>query len=95
VYVAVTPGGFVRRGFTLAPFVGSGVGQMQERPALARSAVGQTSAHVISGLNNAHFGLHGEYGFGMFHVAGALTANFQVPTFLVVLDLQLMVGMHF
>ena len=94
VYVAVTPQGFARRGFTLAPFVGSGIGQMQARPALARTTMGQ-AAHVISGLNNFHFGVNAEYGFGLFHVGAALTANFQVPTFLFVLDAQVMVGLHF
>jgi hypothetical protein len=31
----------------------------------------------------------------LFHVAAAVTANFQVPSFLFVLDAQLMVGVHF
>ncbi len=101
-YVAVTPAGFARRGLTIAPFIGSGVGQMQARPALARS-VTTPSAHAWSGgLNNFHFGIHGEYGFGIFHIAAALTANFQIPPpapapgqLLFVLDAQLMVGMQF
>jgi len=93
VYYAATTNSWARNGLVLAPFTGMGFGQMQFRPPPLKGR-GNT-AHVISGLNNIHVGLHAEYGFGrFFHVGAESTMNFQFPTVLFVADLLVFAGVH-
>ena len=93
LYVALNSSGFVRRGPSVAAFVGSGVGQMQATPPVAAGS--GTPAHIISGLNNVHLGLRFEYGFGVIHAGLELSENVQFPNVLLVTDLQAFVGVHF
>jgi len=93
LYYAFTDNGWAKNGMTVAAFLGSGFGQMETRPSLAKGK-GNT-AHVISGLNNAHVGLHIEYGLaGFIHFGFELALNFQFPTFLFVADVLGFAGMH-
>lgn len=93
-YLAVTSGGFSRNGLVIAPFVGGGFGQIQPRPGLING--NRPTAHVVSGLSNAHAGGRIEYGFGnIAHVAAEATLNFQFTSYLFDIDLHALVGLHF
>jgi hypothetical protein len=93
-YIALSPRGFVRSGVSGALVVGVGVGQIEATPGLLASAR-FPSAHVVSGLGNAHVGLRLEVAFAKhFHVAGEVITQLMFPTFLVVVDSSLSVGFH-
>ncbi|MFO0649151.1 MAG: hypothetical protein U0326_23115 [Polyangiales bacterium] len=95
LYYAFTPAGFAPTGVVASAFVGGGAGQIEPKPGVPASAR-YPSAHVVSGYGNIHVGGRVEYGLrNGFHVAGELTLQFMVPTFLFDADLSALVGFHF
>lgn len=95
LYYAITPAGFAPTGVVASAFVGGGAGQIEPKPGVPASAR-FPSAHVVSGYGNVHVGGRVEYGLrNGFHVAGELTLQFMLPTFLFDADLSALVGFHF
>jgi hypothetical protein len=95
LYYAFTPAGFSPTGVVASAFVGGGAGQIEPKPGVPASAR-YPSAHVVSGYGNIQVGGRVEYGLrNGFHVAGELTLQFMVPTFLFNADLSALVGFHF
>jgi hypothetical protein len=96
-YFAATPAGFARSGLVVAPFAGTGVGQIQPRAAApSAERAGAPTGHLITGLNNIHAGAMLEYAFlPVLHAGGELALHVMFPKLYVDVDLQAYVGLHF
>jgi hypothetical protein len=90
---------FRRLGFSAMALAGIGVGQIQPRapaPTAAMSMAEMGTGHIITGLQNVHFGARAEYAFHS-NVHAGIEARFQFlwPQFYFDFDLQATIGVHF
>jgi hypothetical protein len=90
---------FRRLGFSAMALAGIGVGQIQPRapsPTAAMPMAEMGTGHIITGLQNVHFGARLEYAFhSSVHAGVELRFQFLWPQFYFDTDLQATIGVHF